>query len=311
MMEGSKFYSRGKLIITSEYLVLDGALSLSCPLKKGQWLFVEKKPKQKIIDWYSLDENNKRWFYAKIDKKSLSIIKYSNKQNAQRLQNILDNIKIIKKDFQDFIKDVAIIHNRLEFNKKWGFGSSSTLINNLSQWLDIDPYRLQKLTFKGSGYDIACASSSDHILFRKDKNDRHIIRKVYFHPPFKSKIFFVYLNKKVSSLKSIINYNKIKLKTKNIDIYVDEISQITKDILECKDIKKFEALIQRHENIISNLTKKSKVKDKLFHDYKGGVIKSLGGWGGDFIMATGDENDKDYFIKKGYDKLFNFDEIII
>jgi hypothetical protein len=50
------------------------------------------------------------------------------------------------------------------------------------------------------------------------------------------------------------------------------------------------------------------VKFKYFQDYSG-EIKSLGAWGGDFILAAGPSNSKEYFIGKGYNSVFSFNEI--
>ena len=53
--------------------------------------------------------------------------------------------------------------SRLSFSKNWGLGSSSTLINNLADWANVDSYELLNLTFGGSGYDIACAKHNNPI----------------------------------------------------------------------------------------------------------------------------------------------------
>ena len=42
MNDKKTFYSNGKLLITGEYLVLDGARSLAIPTKFGQFLIVEE-----------------------------------------------------------------------------------------------------------------------------------------------------------------------------------------------------------------------------------------------------------------------------
>ncbi len=52
------------------------------------------------------------------------------------------------------------------------------------------------------------------------------------------------------------------------------------------------------------------IKEKLFNDFKG-VIKSLGAWGGDFILVCGDDSSKEYFKNKGYHTLLNFDDALI
>ena len=46
-----------------------------------------------------------------------------------------------------------------------------------------------------------------------------------------------------------------------------------------------------------------------FPDYKGS-IKSLGAWGGDFILATGDKEDRNYFINKGLRSIIEFKDMI-
>ena len=51
------------------------------------------------------------------------------------------------------------------------------------------------------------------------------------------------------------------------------------------------------------------IKTILFNDYKG-EIKSLGAWGGDFVLAAGPNNSKEYFQKKGYKIVFSFKEIL-
>ena len=52
------------------------------------------------------------------------------------------------------------------------------------------------------------------------------------------------------------------------------------------------------------------VKKRLFPDYPGS-IKSLGAWGGDFILATGTESEREYFKEKGYTTLRSYRELIL
>ena len=57
------FYSRGKLLLSGEYLVLKGARALALPTKLGQTLSFEKKQSSQLI-WKSLDKNGLSWFSA-------------------------------------------------------------------------------------------------------------------------------------------------------------------------------------------------------------------------------------------------------
>ena len=60
------FYGHGKLLITGEYLVLDGALALAIPTKKGQKLTVAEA-EQPGITWEGLKESGEVWFTFHLD----------------------------------------------------------------------------------------------------------------------------------------------------------------------------------------------------------------------------------------------------
>ena len=56
-----EFYSNGKLLITGEYLVLDGANAFALPTKFGQNLIVEKNSNNES-HWTSFDFDGSVWF---------------------------------------------------------------------------------------------------------------------------------------------------------------------------------------------------------------------------------------------------------
>ena len=80
-------------------------------------------------------------------------------------------------------------------------------------------------------------------------------------------------------------------------------------MIKCNNVTDFQNLLNQHEKILSEVLNKKSIKDELFNDYDG-EIKSLGAWGGDFILAVGNENSKDYFKEKGYKIIFSFDEML-
>ena len=57
----NNYYSNGKLLITGEYTVLDGAMALAIPTRFGQSLNVTQIPENNII-WKSIDNENQTWF---------------------------------------------------------------------------------------------------------------------------------------------------------------------------------------------------------------------------------------------------------
>jgi len=181
-----------------------------------------------------------------------------------------------------------------------------TLINNIASWAKIDAFELQFKIFGGSAYDIACAQNNTPIIYQLDKGKPNV-EKINFSPKFKDNLFFIHLNKKQNSRDSIAQFNKVELDKKTA---IDEISEITNQIISNKSLSEFEFLIKKHEEIISSIIGVEPIQKKLFKNYSG-QIKSLGAWGGDFILATGNEQTIAYFNKKGYTTIIPFSKMIL
>lgn len=298
------FYSRGKLLLTGEYVVLDGALSLAIPSKFGQQLTVKPITDSKLI-WSSINKDGKIWFDNSFSLNKGEIKADKKNEISMRLANILNAAKTLNKHFlkSNFGFSVTTI---LEFSRPWGLGTSSTLINNIALWANVDAYKLLEMTFGGSGYDIACAQNNSALTYQL-KRDNTEINLVNFTPKFKKELFFIHLNKKQDSRKGISTYNLQKTEITNS---ISEISNITSKVLNCNSLKEFESLITEHEAIISDIIKIKPVKQTLFKDYCG-AIKSLGAWGGDFILATGNLEDMNYFKNKGYKTILSFNDILL
>lgn len=60
-----RHYSNGKLLLTGEYVVLDGATSLAVPTKFGQDLIVEPIKESQLI-WGSFTHTGECWFEASL-----------------------------------------------------------------------------------------------------------------------------------------------------------------------------------------------------------------------------------------------------
>ena len=304
-----EYRSNGKILLTGEYAVLDGAKSLALPTRKGQSLEVSEIEKG-FIKWHSLDEHGNPWFEAefKINNNEFQLLTTSNdpefNEIAKRLIQILE--KALKANPTPFSnKGYRIITNQ-DFNRKWGLGTSSTLINNISHWLEIDPYRLLEETFGGSGYDIAAARNDFPITYQITSS-KPAVFTADFDPSFKDKLFFVYLNQKQNSREAIAHYrNQPK---ENVKGLVEKISGITEQIISSESLEEFKLLLKAHEALISKAINQPRIQKELFPDFTG-LIKSLGGWGGDFILATGGSTEKEYFRAKGYNTIFEYSELI-
>ena len=292
------FHSNGKLLISGEYLVLDGALSLALPCKFGQYLnFTEDS--NGTLEWISKDMNDTIWFTAYFEAKTLKVLKTSNYNTVKWVKKILEfcnKNSLTNKSLQ------GKIECKLEFPNNWGLGSSSTLLNNLASLYEINPYDLNFSTTNGSGYDIACAGSNSALTYQVIENIPEV-KKMDWSPVFKDEILFIFLKKKQKSNLEVKRFKELK---KDPDL-ISRISSITKEIIYSKTIEEFEHLLDEHEAITGQYIQSETVKSKYFSDYEGSV-KSLGAWGGDFVLAT--RKNKNYFLDKGFDTILSFSEII-
>lgn len=300
------FYSNGKLLITAEYVVLDGGLALALPTKFGQSMIVEKTEKTKNINWKSYDSDGSLWFETSISFENIIKNEKTENNDVQKtLIEILHQTYLLNSDYITK-SDGYVIETKLTFPRNWGLGTSSTLINNIAQWTDIDAFELLKNSFGGSGYDIACAQNNTPILYQIiDK--KPLVKPINFNPNFTENIFFVYLNQKQNSRSAIINYrNKIN----DFDDIIPTINQITETVLQTNDFDVFIDALQNHENVLSSVLEMQTAKERVFYDFEG-VIKSLGAWGGDFVMAVSKENPTEYFKNKGFDTILTYKEMIL
>lgn len=307
-----KFYSNGKLLLTGEYLVLDEAKALAIPTKYGQDLLVYTIDEH-LLAWESFDENSHCWFQAEFRLSDFRIVNEtfdatsddSFESIAQTLQNILITAKTLNPEFLNSKKGFHIKTN-INFPRKWGLGTSSTLINNIAQWAEIDAFELLEQSFGGSGYDIACAQHNHSITFQRGEN-KPTINQVDFNPPFANQLYFVYLNIKQDSKKGIQRYKDFK---GDIGESILQVNRITEDLISCTQLSDFEELIEEHENIISKIINTKPIQELVFPDYFG-QIKSLGAWGGDFVLATGNNQSQDYFKQKGFETIIPFKDMVL
>jgi len=300
------FYSNGKLLITGEYVVLDGAKALALPTKFGQNLIIENS-ESGLIEWTSYDYDKSIWFEEKIS--FSSIVEKKNYKAIHNIKNTL--IEILHEAYKlnsNFLTESKgyKITTELTFPKFWGLGTSSTLINNVAQWLEIDAYKLLKNSFGGSGYDVACAQNNSAIIYQL-VDEKPLIKTISFNPDFTSKIYFVYLNKKQNSKEAIASYLD---KRGSVEKTITKINAITDTVANSTELMEFELALQMHEIEMSTVLELPTVQDSLFEDFNG-VIKSLGAWGGDFVLAVAKEDPTDYFKGRGYEVVIPYNEMIL
>lgn len=303
-MKKETFYSNGKLLLTGEYLVLNGAKSLAIPTKFGQDLEVTPAFGKKII-WKSYDADESIWFEDEFSFEAIIKKTSFDDKIKNTLVEILHHAYLLNPDFIKKAEGYSI-YTKLSFPRFWGLGTSSTLINNIGQWLQIDAFELLKNSFGGSGYDIACAQTNQSIIYQLI-DEKPFFEKVEFNPTFKQHIYFVYLNKKQSSKSAINNYLNKQFSLEKVKLKIDK---ITTFVTETNNLNDFMAALDKHEILLSDVLEQLTVKESLFPDFNG-TVKSLGAWGGDFVMVVSEENPMSYFTDKGYETILKYEDMIL
>ena len=255
------FKSNGKILLSSEYLVMDGAKSIALPARLTQDLIVSKCDKN-TIEWFSHDMDNNLWYEDRFFVKNNNLVCESEKNvTSQKIISLFNHLSKTHK-LANLLGNK--FETRLNFKKDWGLGTSSTFVNNLAKWAKVDPYQLLFSTFKGSGYDIACCDLNHPIIFKKTSESIDV-KKIKFKPPFIKNLFLIHLGKKQNTQLSIENYSKKKFDRIGL---IKKINTITDEFIKCNELIHFEELIQEHESIISKATSITPIQNSNLSDYK-------------------------------------------
>lgn len=305
----NQFYAHGKLLLTGEYFVLDGAEALALPSRYGQHMQVQSVPGPYEVHWQAKDIKGENWLECRLSGVDFSILETTDEDAARRLQSVLVACKSLQADFLHHRNRYEVI-TRLEFPREWGLGSSSTLISLVARWAEVNAWTLLEATFGGSGYDLACAEATGSILYTC-KNGIPATKPAPLHPFLYKEMFFIYLGQKQNSREGIRLYRS---KGKPADHLLGQINRETASFLAAADRHQLIDCMQRHESIVGDYLGLTPLKESLFPDFEGGV-KSLGAWGGDFFAAVAKEGDekylRDFFEGKGFHTIFPFEKMAL
>ena len=276
----NSYYANGKLLLSGEYLVLHGASALVLPLKIGQHMNVTPTgySKEAIISWQA-NALHESWFSAEINIRNWTINTTTNRETANRLLRLLQEAGKLNHLLFNPGTGYDIL-TETGFNMDWGFGSSSALTANIAQWAMIDPFELHFRTSGGSGADIAAAISPGPVLYRLVDN-KPVYSRVNFKPSFYRHLWLVYLGQKQSTSQSVHDF---RIKVTVLQKHIADMDRLTIEMVNAESLKSFMILIREHEDLLSRLMDIIPVRESQFRNFPG-EIKSLGAWGGDFILG--------------------------
>ena len=297
-----QFYGHGKLLISGEYYLLDGAWGLALPTKLGQRMEVNQLDAPLFI-WKSYNEDGSLWYQHDFKLKRGKLHTHGKDSITKQLMKFMAAAHRLNPDFLRKAEGYEV-KTYLEFPKEWGLGSSSTLIHMISQWAEVDAFELKNEAFVGSGYDLAIAEIGKPLLYRLNEEAPEY-REVSLSWEFTDQLYFLYLNQKIDSAKEIAQYAHKLIS--NTDF--ERVSRISQLLPAVTTVEEFINLLEEHETILSKTLEVRTQKNQLFPDFNG-TIKSLGAWGGDFVLVIASENPADYFKEKGYPTLIPYREMI-
>ncbi len=295
--------ANGKLLLTSEYFVLNSANAIVMPTILGQTMNVNITNNTNQIDWKSIDVDNNIWLQEIWDYENSFVGRNDESEMLEKVLSICRELN--PKKFESGLE----FETTLEFDRAWGLGSSSSFIALIADFAEINPYELLEKSFGGSGYDIAAAFEQQIFLYNNLNKYEPTKIKLDFSKNFLDQLYFVYLEKKQNSRDGILRFrNKIG----NDISLISEMNTIVEQFIDSTTIEDFENAIRIHESFISKHLLLDKVSEIYFSDYWG-AVKSLGAWGGDYVLVTNTKSEealKKYMNEKGYYTIFKFLDLI-
>lgn len=295
------FYARGKLLLTGEYLVLDGATALAVPARRGQSLSAHVTDEIDVLYWVGRERDGSRWIEEAYTRAELEapppppVDKSPRARLGRLLRTVLTAHPLL------WPRRCGLhLESHLEFPRDWGLGSSATLAYLLAAWAGVDAYDLNRVEFGGSGYDVACAGANGPLRYRLAQG-APVVEPAAWAPSFLDRLYLVHLGRKQDSREGIAAYRRTATGPARAR-YVGELDAITDEVHAAPTVDAFADALRRHEALVGYVTHQQPLGRGRFADFPG-VVKSLGAWGGDFALAalTGEPGFAvdEYFAARG------------
>ena len=296
--------ANGKLLLTSEYFILDGATGWAMPTQFGQSMTAS--PTNSTPLWQAFCHDKTPWLETNLD--------FSNKEPFSKETELLFQIlEYIKTENPETFHQKIKHHFQLmiDFDKSWGLGTSSTFLALIADFFEIDAYKLNQTFFKGSGYDIACAFASEALLYTNLDLENRSIEPFPIAASIKPHLYFIYTGQKQNSREAIQYYRKLPNKEK--EIAINDLNFITSELIRKQNYKDWIYFLKIHEDIVSKVLKLEKVGQNIAKELPF-FSKSLGAWGGDFILCLADDepqNIKNRIVQSGFETYFDYEGLIL
>jgi hypothetical protein len=284
--------------------VLDGATALGLVSRHGQSLSVDTNSTAKpgTLRWTALDMDGKPWMEAGLvlenGRWSLAPDSAEIPENQRLMQGLQAAWDLAsEKQFAESSPTTSSkqspahslaqtglrVTTSLEFPRRWGLGSSSTLIALLAEWWGIDARQLYSMVQNGSGYDLEIALGGRSMLYNREPLQ---IQPLDFRIPPGSLLRLVDPGSKQISSAEVSRYRNLSLQARAEA--VPRISQISEALAKGPTIQEMLELLQDHDLILEGVLGQPSLHTLEGHGFPG-RLKSLGAWGGDLFLAASDQ----------------------
>lgn len=291
------FTAHGKLLLTGEYAITQSARGIAIPTSFGQHLSVESHQGPEHVLWEAFDHENQQWLTAGFDREG-RVLHSSSAAMAEKLQGLLAPVRN-----SNAWSNSVRVQTKVDFPRLWGLGTSSTLCALLAQWAEIETMSYREL-HGGSGYDLACAQANGAIYYALVDGEPEVLPVQL--PPVLQSVVFVYRGAKQQTDSSL----KLVGRKPFSPAQCQEISRLSEGFLQVNSLEELEAIIEQHELLISNHLGLERAIEGPFKGVQG-QVKSLGGWGGDFVMLTRFEKNRQWLETNGFNTIIPFETMAL
>lgn len=281
------YFTHGKVMLAGEYAVMAGVEALALPVKQGQWMNVwesESNDGSSKLVWQAKDHLKQVWFECRVDMNALELTQSTDVDAGKT--NLLLLAEIKEKRPQLFENKTLRIETELDFDRSFGLGSSSTLINNISLWSGIDPFYLQQKAFGGSGYDVAAGRMGKPVVYWV-ANEKANWSPWQLSPELTAGWVLAFPGTKQNSRYSLQDKKSAIAGIKNDTVLLQQLNAIVEAIKQPRSLPLLEAMLEMWQALLSQRLDLPRAYEDLGIDpVQGGLCKWLGAWGGDVLLVN-------------------------
>lgn len=301
------FFARGKLLLTSEYVVLDGIPAVAVPTYKGQRLEVNEAADRSVLAWTARAHDGSIWLEGSLERTPEGWKPSSAFAPPAPALDGLAGLLTAAEHLRGTPLPGGSAETFLEFPNDYGWGSSSTLISLVAQWAEVDALALHFATQNGSGYDAVCALASGPIRYtRTGPASAQWVPVSLAHWPHNT-LYLVHLGEKQRSAQDVVRYRNIAPNP----LLLKAVGEAAELLYKASSPLEWSEAARTHEEAMGKVLGRTPVAETRFANYPH-AVKSLGAWGGDFVLAQVLEaSDLQWFKERGFSTVLPWSDCVV